>query len=96
MYWVYRIEIRNTTRYIGYTSDIDARQKQHNYLCFKKGMKKDLYNRIREIRAGEIKLTAIKTFRTKVEAKRFECFLILSDYFGKKELWQRVPRITDM
>lgn len=98
MYWVYRIEISDKTRYIGYTANIETREKQHNYLCFKKGKKKVLYDNIRKERPrlNEIKLRAIKSFRTKVEAKRFECFLILNDYFNKKELWQKVPRITDM
>ena len=97
MFWIYRIDIDKKTRYIGYTEDIDRREKQHNYLCFSKHKKKQLYDNIkRHTKATTITLTPIKTFRTKVEAKRYECFLILSDYFTKKELWQRVPRITDV
>jgi len=97
MYWVYRIEVDKITRYVGYTDDLTRREKQHNYLCFKVGKKKKLYDGIKEIKAvGKIELTPIKTFRTKVEAKRYEAFLILNDYFNKKELWQHIPRISDM
>lgn len=96
MYWVYRIEVEGVTRYIGMTGDVYGREKQHNYLCFKKGKKKRLYDGIRRGKEKEIKLIPIKTFGTKIEAKRWECFLILNDYFGKKQLWQLVPKITDM
>jgi predicted GIY-YIG superfamily endonuclease len=97
MFWIYRIDIDKKTRYIGYTEDIDRREKQHNYLCFSAGKNKELYNNIKKLsKTKTITLTPIKTFRTKVEAKRYECFLILNDYFTKKELWQRVPRITDV
>lgn len=98
MYYVYRIEINKRTRYIGFTQDIITREKQHNYLCFKQEKKKELYNRVRNLHPSlkKFELNIVKTFGTKIEAKRFECFLILHDYFGKKELWQRIPRITDV
>lgn len=98
MYYVYRIEIDKRTRYVGFTQDINLRQKQHNYLCFKQGKRKELYNKVRRLYPNEksFELNIVKTFMTKTEAKRFECFLILHDYFGKKELWQRIPRISDV
>ena len=98
MYYIYRIEIDKKIRYVGYTHDIESRKKQHNYLCFKKMKSKILYNKIRRNYPNitELKLNIVKTFTTKVEAKRFECWLILNDHFGSKELWQRVPRITDV
>lgn len=98
MYYVYRVMIDKKVRYVGYTQDIELRKKQHNYLCFKKMKSKILYNNIRRFypEMKEIKLNIVKTFPTKVEAKRFECYFILHDYFNKRELWQRVPRITDM
>ncbi len=98
MYYVYRIETNDITRYIGYTEDITTRQKQHNYLCFKKNKKKKFYDNVKNIHPDikSFDLKIIKTFRTKIEAKRWECFLILNDYFNKKELWQNVPKITDM
>lgn len=98
MFYVYRIEIQSTTRYIGYTEDIIKREKQHNYLCFKKNKKKILYDNTKKVSPSlkGFELKIMKTFRTKIEAKRWECFLILNDYFNKKELWQHVPKITDM
>ena len=97
MYYVYRIEVDKKTRYVGFTQDIIVREKQHNYLCFKKRIKKDFYNKVRELypNMDKVVLNIVKTFPTKIDAKRFECYLILSDYFTKKELWQRVPRIAD-
>ena len=98
MYYVYKIKIDNKTRYIGFTQDITTREKQHNYLCFNQKKKKELYNNVRVFHPSvkRFELCMVKTFRTKIEAKRFECFLILHDYFTKKELWQRIPRITDV
>ena len=98
MHYVYKIEIIGKIRYIGYTQDIKSREKQHNYLCFSKGKNKILYNNIKRNfpMVNQIKLIVLKTFSTKLEAKRFECYLILNDYFTKRELWQRIPRITDV
>lgn len=97
MHWVYRIEIEGITRYIGYSEDLTKREKQHNYLCFKKMKKKILYDNIRkQTGIKSIELRGLKSFKTRIEAKRFECFLILNDYFNKKEYWQRVPRISDI
>lgn len=97
MHWVYRIEIDRITRYVGYTEDLIRREKQHNYLCFKAQKKKILYNKIRNsTKEKSIELKKVKSFKSRLEAKRFECFLILNDYFTKKEYWQRVPRITDI
>lgn len=96
MYYVYRIEVENTTRYIGYTENLEIRKKQHNYLCFKTQKKKILYQSIRKLKTmSQIELIPIKSMKTKIDAKRYECFLILNDYFNKKQLWQKVPRITD-
>jgi len=95
-YDVYKITIDGTTRYVGYTGDLKQRQNQHNRL-YKIGKKKILYNNLRRRNyEGELNLEVIKTFTTKVRAKRYECYLILKDYFTKNELWQRVPRITDI
>jgi len=95
-YTVYRIVVSDKTRYVGLTNDIERRQKQHNYLCFRSQKKKILYEEIRKVGMEKIELIKIRTFRTKVEAKRFECFLILQDHFNKAELWQKIPRISDM
>lgn len=96
MTWVYRVEVLGTTRYIGHTDDIERREKQHNYLCFRLGKDKKLYRQIKKTDVKKIQLIPIKTFGTKIEAKRWEAFLILNDYFGRRELWQSIPRITDI
>jgi len=90
------IKVNGVVRYIGRTNDLERREKQHNYLCFKKQTKKQLYQEIRNYPITDIKLQRVKSFQSKVDAKRWECYLILNDYFGKKLLWQRVPRISDV
>lgn len=96
MYWVYRVEVNKITRYVGYTDNIKRREKEHNYLCFKALKKKKLYNGLRKDKnILKIELIPVKTFLTRVEAKRYEAFLILNDYFNKKQLWQHIPIIMD-
>ena len=96
MYFVYQIKVLDKIRYIGYTENLIKREKQHNYLCFKRDKKKELYDNIKKTNQVEINLEVIKSFNNKVEAKRYECLLILEDYFTNKELWQQVPKISDM
>lgn len=96
MFWVYQIEIGGVIRYIGYTNDLIKREKQHNYLCFKTNKKKLLYNSVRKLGIKEIKLKPLKPFKDKVDAKRWECYLILNDWFNGRLLWQRVPKISDV
>ena len=96
MYFVYQIKVLDKIRYIGYTENLIKREKQHNYLCFKRDNKKELYDNIKKTNQVKINLQVIKSFNNKVEAKRYECLLILEDYFTNKELWQQVPKISDM
>lgn len=98
MYYVYKILIDNQIRYIGYTKDMAIREKQHNYLCFTARKNKILYNNIRKDfpNIKQIKLKLVKRLPDKLTAKRYECLLILTDYFSQRKLWQRVPRITDV
>lgn len=97
-YFVYEIEIAGTTRYIGYTENPQKREKQHNYLCYKKNKSKQLYQKIRDNHNDvlEIRLAVVKEFKSKIDAKRWECLMILEDYFNERRLWQQVPRISDM
>ena len=92
---VYTVVYNLIPIYIGYTGVLKARQYQHNRL-FKKGYKKELYTFLRSVGfEGEIELIPIKAFKTKIEAKRWECYMILQDYFGNLTLKQKVPNISD-
>lgn len=93
-YFIYQIIINNKIRYIGRTNNLKTREYQHNYLL-KKGKDKLLYNNIRLENIKTINLQSILEFKNITEAKRYECYLILKDYFTNKELWQKVPNISD-
>lgn len=93
VYTVYKIEFNDEACYIGRTSDLKRRQRQHNKALVSKD--RDLYVWIREQGYDSIELIPIKTFKSKVESKRYECYLILEDYFNKKQLKTKVPSITD-
>lgn len=99
-YTVYKITYNNQLLYIGFTGNLDRRIKDHNSL-FKNGHKKQLYFYLREQKfTGLIELIPIKTFKKKVDAKRYEAYLILKDYFSitnkeilKQTLLQKIPSI---
>ena len=94
-YYIYSILYENKCVYVGMTKDIKRRQQTHNYL-YKKGKKKLLYDFLRENGFNEkIELIITKSFSTKTEAKRWECFIILGDHFGLKQLRQVPPKISD-
>lgn len=91
-YYVYKIDVDGICRYIGITNSIKKRQTRHNYLLNKDDNKK-LYIKMRELNCFDIKLDIIKEFSNKLEASRFEALAILTDWFGKKQLWQAPPKI---
>jgi len=94
-YKVYTIEVNGSVAYIGRTIDIKRRQTEHNR-HFKSGKAKDFYDYLRSIRFNsKIELIQVAEFKSKTDAKRYEMFLILQDYFGVKLLKQRVPQIKD-
>jgi predicted GIY-YIG superfamily endonuclease len=96
IYWVYEIKIDGVRRYVGITNDLIKREKQHNYLLNKQ-KSKILYNNIKSIKEHyKITLKKITAFDSKVEARRYECLIILMDHFKNNLLWQRVPRISDI
>ncbi len=82
--------------YFGQTSDLKRREYEHNYLL-KKGMKKPLYQYCREYNVTKIKLEPIKTFTSRITAKRYECYLVLDHIFNKPcdALYQKIPNISD-
>lgn len=89
--YVYEIKIDGKTRYIGYTDNLNRREKQH-IRDYKKGDNKYLYKMTRETSPETIyKLNIVKEFNNKGDGKRYEAYLILKDYFTKKELWQSFP-----
>lgn len=94
-YYVYSILYRNTVIYIGLTNNIKRREYEHNR-SYNLGEEKQLYNFLRDRNyTDKIELVVLNTFDTQVEGKRYECFLILTDYFSKKQLKQTVPSIRN-
>jgi predicted GIY-YIG superfamily endonuclease len=94
MYNVYRISNRNNVIYIGYTNDLTRRSKEHNY-HLNKGTSKQLYDFLRKKQIRSIKLELLKKFKTRTEAKRFECMLILMYHFAGHSTLQKIPSISD-
>jgi len=97
MIYIYKIVIDGETRYIGRTNNISKREYTHNYL-FRKGKKKELYDKVRENHpyVNYLKLEVIGEFKKDIDAKRMECYLILHLYFLKRgQLYQKVPNISD-
>lgn len=94
-YKVYIIKIGELTVYIGRTIDIKRRQTEHN-THFKSGKSKVLYDYLRDINYdSKIELIEVAQFKSKTDAKRYEMYLILQDYFSKRLLKQSVPQIKD-
>lgn len=93
MNYVYVIKIEGVVRYIGITNNIKTRQSQHRRdLKNFNGKGKYLYKMIRESGLElNIELEVIYEFKNRGDAARMECFLILKDYFGDKELYQSYP-----
>lgn len=96
-YIVYQIRIKGEVKYIGYTKDIDQREKQHRS-AFKRGVSKPFYNWLRTNNyKGTMVLEPIYLAKTKVEAKRYEMYTILHFFFEypKGHLLNKVPNISD-
>lgn len=97
-YNVYSIIINGEILYIGRTDNLHRRELQHRN-DFKKGKDKELYNYLRSINYTKpIELTYICSFPTLTDSKRYEAFLILSNYFtiysNVVSLKQTLPRIA--
>ena len=90
IYYVYEIIVDDIRRYIGITDNIKRRQSQHRRDL--KSKDKYLYKMIRETSPETIiTLNIINEFENKGDCSRWECKMILDDYFNKKELWQSFP-----
>lgn len=92
--YLYRIEISGIIRYYGITNDLKRRQSQHN-LGLRKAEKKQLYDFLNELGVSKIELIEEQVFKTRTDAKRMEALKILQDYFGEKQLMQKVPSLSD-
>lgn len=97
MWFVYEIVICDIRRYVGITSDLVKRQTNHNWACFKGDIEKELYLKIKTHHPllEKIELKELMRFNKEVDARRWECLLILSDYFNEGNLWQKIPIIMD-
>ncbi len=96
-YCVYKIEVNGVIRYIGRTNDFKRRSNEHRR-GLKKGLKKKLYDTIKEQFGEEYELSieVLETFKTKVESKRYEMYLILKIWWENKPefpLYQTIPPI---
>lgn len=91
---LYKIEIDGVVRYWGITNDLKRRQNQHNR-GIRTGIKKELYDWLRENSIDEVELIPHAEYKNRVEAKRNEMYLILTDWLGPKLLKQKIPSIMD-
>jgi predicted GIY-YIG superfamily endonuclease len=90
IYYVYEILVDDVRRYVGITDNIKRRQSQHRRDLKKGG--KYLYKMIAENSPETIiSLNVIKEFNDKGDCSRWECKIILDDYFNEKKLWQSFP-----
>lgn len=94
MYIVYSIEFKGQVIYIGRTNNLKRRQQEHNR-AIKNGKGKEVHIYCIDNGLESIILIPLKEFKSKVDAKRYEMFLILTDYFGGRCLKQKVPQIKD-
>lgn len=88
---VYNIKVDGVIRYIGYTDNLKRRKSQHMRSLKIGDEKKYLYKKINELMTPTIEIEVSKEFDNKGDAKRWEAYLILHDYFNNKELWQSFP-----
>lgn len=91
---VYKIIVGDVVRYWGITNDLKRRQTQHNK-GLSSGLKKTLYVELLKEGVTSVDLIPVFEFKSRVEAKRRECLMILEDWFGPRLLFQKVPNISD-
>jgi len=100
IYSVYTIQHNNKIIYIGRTNNLKRREKEHIRALNNpkhKQHNKELYKWLREQKTDVIQLLTYKEFKSKVESKRLELFLILQYHFSAnpKQLRQTIPAIKD-
>lgn len=89
-YIVYKIYINGSLRYVGYTNNLTRRKSQH-LKSITTDTKKYLYKKIRELENPSLEFTIDREFGNSGDAKRWEAYLILDNYFKTKDLWQSFP-----
>lgn len=94
-FYIYNIQYLGQVLYIGQTNNLKRRQSQHNRALKNPDKKQEIYVYLRELGAESIELTLLETYENRVIAKRRECYLILKDYFGPKQLKNKIPNISD-
>ena len=96
-YVVYQIRANDKIVYIGKTSDIDRREKEHNSGFLKTQVKKQLYEHLHNIGyKDKIILEPIYLTNNKLLAKQYECYMYLYLKFNTDViLQQKAPIIKD-
>jgi predicted GIY-YIG superfamily endonuclease len=77
--------------YIGHTNNIERRISQHRN-NIKNGKSTLFYDALVD---GTFTYEILSKFKTKVEAKRYEMYLILQRYYSGEKLYQKIPNISD-
>ena len=88
---VYEIKVDGVRRYIGVSNNINRRFKEHLRDFNKKD--KYLYRMCREsgLNESHLVLNEITEDLPVLDARRYEAFLILQDYFSERLLYQSPP-----
>ena len=94
--------------YIGQTNKPSIRYNQHKLsLTNPKLQKRKFYSELNKLTTSldkkgkwifftdNVKLTILKEFSNRRDAKLYEAFLILQRYFNDDILYQKLPRISD-
>lgn len=106
-YTVYTLTFDNLL-YIGQTNKLTVRYNQHKLaLTNPKLQKRKFYSELNKLTPlldkkskwdffiKNVKLSSVKEFSTRRDAKLFEAYLILQRYFNGDILYQKLPRISD-
>lgn len=89
MYVVYGIDILGVMKYVGMTNNIKRRQYEHRRMVSKSD--KELYTMMR-LSKEEPTLYILKEFEKKIDAVRFEAWLILDGYYNDRGLLNDLPK----
>ena len=94
MYKVYKIVVNDEIVYFGRSKDLKKRSYQHNY-NLRKNVNREIYEYIKSQGIKSIELIEIASYKSLIQAKRYEAYLILHSYFNGRKLYQKIPAISD-